>query len=82
MKPTWLSCYFKVRLSSYVDIPSSEERKRNAYRQKITECIDRAEKLKDLVEQQKGIVMLLFFDCSVCVCKKKVGVRKYTEVER
>ncbi len=38
-----------------LDIPSSEDRKREAYRQKIAECIDRAEKLKDLIEQQKGI---------------------------
>jgi len=38
-----------------LDFPSSEERKRAAYRQKITECMDRAEKLKDLIEQNKGI---------------------------
>jgi hypothetical protein len=38
-----------------LDIPSNEERKRAAYREKITECIDRAEKLKELIEQQKGI---------------------------
>jgi hypothetical protein len=38
-----------------LDIPSSEERKRAAYRQKITECMDRAEELKVLIEQKKGI---------------------------
>ncbi len=38
-----------------LDIPLSDDRKREAYRQKIAECIDRAEKLKDLIEQQKGI---------------------------
>jgi hypothetical protein len=38
-----------------LDIPTSDDRKREAYRQKIAECIDRAEKLKDLIEQQKGI---------------------------
>lgn len=38
-----------------LEIPSSEERKRAAYRQKITECMDRAEKLKQLLEQEKGI---------------------------
>jgi hypothetical protein len=39
----------------WLDIPSSEERKRAAYREKITECIDRAEKLKELIQQEKGI---------------------------
>jgi hypothetical protein len=38
-----------------LDIPPSDDRKREAYRQKIAECMDRAEKLKDLIEQQKGI---------------------------
>jgi hypothetical protein len=45
-----------------LDIPSSEDRKREAYRQKIAECIDRAEKLKDLVEQQKGIEDYFHFE--------------------
>ena len=43
-----------------LDIPANEERKREAYRQKITECIDRAEKLKVLVNQEKGTVSLHF----------------------
>ncbi|CAF1226817.1 unnamed protein product [Rotaria magnacalcarata] len=53
-----LSCYsegIRMLLSAVKDVPSSEERKRAAYRQKITECIDRAEKLKDLIQQEKGI---------------------------
>jgi len=44
-----------------LDIPTSDDRKREAYRQKIAECIDRAEKLKDLIEQQKGISNLFSF---------------------
>ncbi len=45
-----------------LDIPSTEDRKREAYRLKIAECIDRAEKLKDLVEQQKGIEDYFHFE--------------------
>lgn len=41
-----------------LDIPTSEDRKREAYRQKIAECIDRAEKLKDLIDREKGIVKI------------------------
>ena len=37
-----------------LDIPLSEGRKRTAYQQKITEYMDRAEKLKDLIQQEKG----------------------------
>jgi queuine/archaeosine tRNA-ribosyltransferase len=44
-----------------LDIPTSEDRKREAYRQKIAECIDRAEKLKDLIDQQKGTVEFILF---------------------
>jgi hypothetical protein len=44
-----------------LEIPSNEERKRAAYREKITECINRAEQLKDLLEQQKGISLNFFF---------------------
>lgn len=47
---------FLSRTLICLDIPATEERKRDAYRQKITECIDRAEKLKDLVNQEKGTV--------------------------
>ncbi|CAM4866317.1 unnamed protein product [Rotaria socialis] len=58
-----LSCYsegIRMLLSAVKDIPSSEERKRAAYRQKITECIDRAEKLKDLIQQEKVIYFLAY----------------------
>lgn len=44
-----------------LDIPTSEDRKREAYRVKIAECIDRAEKLKDLIDQQKGTVEFILF---------------------
>lgn len=37
----------------FLEIPTSEERKRSAYRQKIEECMNRAEKLKDLIKQQQ-----------------------------
>lgn len=37
-----------------IEIPTNDERKRDAYRQKITECMDRAEALKNLIDQQKG----------------------------
>ena len=37
----------------WLDIPSSEERKRAAYREKITECMNRAEQLKDLLQQER-----------------------------
>ncbi len=51
-------CVFFVCL---LDIPASEDRKREAYRQKITECIDRAETLKGLVDQEKGTVEFILF---------------------
>jgi hypothetical protein len=40
-----------------LDIPMNEERKRTAYREKITECINRAEQLKEFVQQQKGRIV-------------------------
>ncbi|UJR23451.1 hypothetical protein I4U23_026455 [Adineta vaga] len=61
--PDALTCYsegIRMLLNVVKDIPSTEERKRTAYREKITECIDRAEKLKDLIDQQKGIVTITF----------------------
>ncbi|CAF0851102.1 unnamed protein product [Rotaria sp. Silwood1] len=56
--PDALTCYsegIRMLLNAVKEIPSSDERKRAAYRQKITECMDRAEKLKDLIQQEKGI---------------------------
>ncbi|CAF3538201.1 unnamed protein product [Rotaria sordida] len=44
-----------------LEIPSNDERKRAAYRQKITECIDRAEKLKDLIQQEKDLYVPSLF---------------------
>ncbi|CAF2425289.1 unnamed protein product [Rotaria sp. Silwood2] len=62
-----LTCYsegVRMLLNSVKAIPSSDERKRAAYRQKITECIDRAEKLKDLIQQEKDLcVPSLFTIC-------------------
>ncbi|CAF0750564.1 unnamed protein product [Adineta steineri] len=54
--PDALTCYseaIRMLLKVVKEIPMSEERKRTAYQQKITECMDRAEKLKEFIEQKK-----------------------------
>ena len=43
-----------IRKYLSLDIPLTEERKRAAYREKITEYMERAEQLKELMQQQKG----------------------------
>ena len=39
-----------------LEIPVSDERKRTAYQTKISEYIDRAEAIRNLIEQEKGKV--------------------------
>ncbi|CAF3847705.1 unnamed protein product, partial [Adineta steineri] len=54
--PDALTCYseaIRMLLKVVKEIPMTEERKRTAYQQKITECMDRAEKLKESIEQKK-----------------------------